>query len=62
MDKELQALWDQVVKASQKAKAAGDSLSADDIDSFLKEKSKGKFGIADLTDKAAPGCGRATWV
>ena len=59
MDKELQALWDQVVKASQKAKAAGDSLSADDIDSFLKEKSKGKFGIADVTDVSVRNLGRS---
>lgn len=59
MDKELQALWDRVVEGSKRAKAAGDTLSADEIDAFLKEKSGGKYGLADITATSLRNLGRS---
>lgn len=59
MNPDLAKLWQNVVTAHTAAKAAGDSLSSDDIDQYLQSESKGKYSLKDITGVSAGNLGRS---
>jgi hypothetical protein len=59
MNPDLAKLWQQVLVANKAALAAGDKLTKDDIDEFLKEQSGGKFSAADITAPSWRNLGRS---
>lgn len=59
MNPDLAKLWQNVVTASTNAKAAGDTLTPDDMDQYLKTASAGKYGLKDITNISAGNIGRA---
>lgn len=59
MNPDLDALWQNVVKAHAAAKAAGDSLAPSDIDEYLQSASKGKYGLKDIAGVNLRNLGRS---
>jgi hypothetical protein len=59
MNPDLKAIWDNVVKAKNSPEDAKNPLTSSDIDAYIKDESKGKYSLKDITDTSLRNLGRS---